>query len=212
MGGIVSNLWKKTNPVPTIAGSGLEGVGAVEEEKKSDEDEKGEEKLGDETAQPSSMKGDLVTMMRSEVDESGNDMSNSKPKEPEKPLDLIYSLDLYSNPTTIMNQIREHFHQLKNLSEEMRVTFLSQPEKSYVSKKKIKIKKLIFQPAVHLKELKHKWLRHFETHLSSFPASEVICLDLNFHQLTSFKVFRPLNLTHSPHLPLPLRSKSSQSI
>lgn len=214
MGGIVTGLWKKTN------GSAVEGASPAEEttatpmgeEKKSGEDEKDEEKKSadDETAEKeeptllhavSSTKGDLV--MDSETDESRNQLSDEKPTEPEKPVDLIYSLDLYPTQATILTQIREHFNELRSLSEEMRVTFLSQPpEKSFRSKKKIPVKKLILSSTLSLKELKHRWLRPFESHLSSFPVSKVICLDLHFHQLSSLKVPHLLSLfPDSPNPP-----------
>jgi hypothetical protein len=187
MGGIVSRFRTKNHTEPGTVATNAEGMDVVGEEKKSDDDDEGKFGEKNETAcPPSSGKENLS--MGPEFNENAHEVLDQKPKEPEKPLDLIYSLDLYSNPSTITNQIREHFDNLKNLSEEMKATFLSQPEKSYASKKKIKIKKLLFQPAVHLKELKHKWLRHFEIHLNSFPDFKVICLDLHFHQLTSFKV------------------------
>jgi hypothetical protein len=190
MGGIVSG-WRKT------ANGSPEEVERKEDQVK-DEDKKNEGEIEKNDEQNVEKDGNESDAQSNQNDEDQQKISVDdnpllpieQPTEPEKPLDLIHDLDLFPSPTLICQQIRSHLNHLQTLSEEVKNAFLSHPSQSFTSKRRVPTEKILFESSVHLKELKHQWLRPFETHFKNLK-KPILCLDLHFRQITSFQASPP---------------------
>lgn len=192
MGGIVGKWRNKGNEkgkMEDINGIKEKNEEGKQVEEKNDEIVENDVEMGDGKEDETVVRDEKIQEDATQPNDKSESNSTKLEKvvEPDKPIDQVYYLDLYPPPSIILKQIQYHLQQSKSVSKEVQKIFLSHPEKSFASKKKLKIEKLIFQPAIHLKQLKHKWLRPFTVNLSSLK-NPIVCLDLHFRQLTSFKV------------------------
>ena len=207
MGGIVSNLWKKDKNKNEQQEKEQEKE--EEEKKKKNEsikeigDEKKEDDIISVKQENNLMKNNLPLL------EEKVSLLNEEIKLPNKPPDLIFLLDLYCDKTIIQNQIRTQLITTTTTNEyspEFQNIYLensnnnnnnSNNRENSKNNKPIKFPKFIYNPSIHLKQLKHQWMKPFTTYIQN-QQSSFLYVDAHFRQISTLKVSLFLILSTFP--------------